>query len=218
MNLNDLLVLFALPEEADPVRHRLAGWAVSPRLVVTGMGRRHAATATRAALAEKRPALVLTCGFAGGLDPSLAREVVLMEAEMEFPLRTALLRGGVRPGRFLCTDRILVTPEEKAAAWAAHRCHGVEMESGEIQGICREHGIPCATVRVISDAADEALPLDFNRLANANHELSYGKLALTLLRAPGKIGELLAFQRRLRAASHQLATVIEVALRAGGAA
>lgn len=212
MKLTDLLLLFALPEEAAPMRRRLAGWPELPRIVVTGMGRRRAANATRAALAERRPTMVLTCGFAGGLDPALAREAVLMEADADFPLAPALRRAGAQSGSFLCTDRILITPAEKAAAWTAHRCEGVEMESGEIRRICREAGIPCATVRVISDAADEALPLDFNRLADANQELSYAKLALTLLRAPGKLGELLAFQRRLRGAGARLADVLATAL------
>jgi adenosylhomocysteine nucleosidase len=84
----------------------------------------------------------------------------------------------------------------------------VEMESEVIHTICRERGIPCATVRAISDSANDDLPLDFNQVSNPDLSLNYGKLAGALLRQPGKIPALLRLQRNCKLAAQRLADVL----------
>jgi hypothetical protein len=84
----------------------------------------------------------------------------------------------------------------------------VEMESAAIHAVCRERGIPCATVRVISDTANEDLPLDFNALSKPDKNLDFGKLFLAIARSPGKIGALMELQRKTKFAAEQLAEVL----------
>jgi len=64
-------------------------------------------------------------------------------------------------------------------------------------------------VRVISDTADEALPLDFNALAKPDKSIDAGKLALAIAKAPWKIGALLALQKKTKFAAERLAAVLE---------
>ncbi len=75
-----VLVCFAVKEEARAFQQLVADRSAIKVLLV-GMGKRNAERAIRAALAEHRPQLVLTCGFAGGLRPDLAMGTVVFAAD-----------------------------------------------------------------------------------------------------------------------------------------
>jgi hypothetical protein len=66
---NDVLVCYAVKEEMglEASRCRFSGCDV----LVTGMGRRNASESIQSELASGEYQLALTCGFAGGLNPSL---------------------------------------------------------------------------------------------------------------------------------------------------
>ena len=207
------LILFPLKEEAAQTRRHLAGRPeVSIRLI--GIGSRKAERAIREALAETKPEQVFTCGFAGGLNPELAIGQVIFATESP-GLRIALLKAGARPAVFLQTPRVVVTAVEKLRLRQTTGADAVEMESGVIRRLCREHGIPSATVRVISDRADEDLPVDFNALMRSDGRLDFPRLVLTLLGSPGRIGAMIRLGRNTAAAARRLALVLEQVLPAG---
>jgi adenosylhomocysteine nucleosidase len=212
------LIVFAVKEEARPFQKR-TGSCSHLRVLLTGIGQRNADRMIRQALAEHAPQLVLTCGFAGGLNPELETGSVLFSADEQFGLSPALQAAGARPARFHCADKVVATAEAKRAMWQNTGADAVEMESGIIRAVCRERTIPSATVRVISDAAREDLPLDFNRVLDAEQNLSYARLAAALVKSPRKVGELLKLQRQTKAAAERLAQVLAKAIAAfpGGA-
>ena len=203
----DTLLTFAVKAEAGPFQ-KLARPLQRSQILVTGIGARNAGESIRRVLSQEPPKLVLTCGFAGGLNPELATGTVIFSADEDFALSPALLAAGARRARFHCAERVVATAEEKRALRQGTGADAVEMESGVIRAICREHNVPGATVRVISDAADEDLPLDFNRLMDADQNLAYGRLAAALLKSPGKIGALLRLQKQTQAAAEKLAEVL----------
>ncbi|PWU10571.1 MAG: hypothetical protein C5B50_25210 [Verrucomicrobia bacterium] len=212
------LVCFAVKEEAAPFQ-KLTGARPECEVLLTGMGRRNADSAIRSALSKSRPELVLTCGFAGGLNPDLAGGTVLFsldgsvaptasQSQSASSLEASLIVAGARPCRFHCSDRVACTAEEKRALRKTTSADAVEMESQYICAICREQNILCATVRVVLDTAAEDLPLDFNLLFTPDQKLDYGKLATALLKSPGKLADLLRFQRQTQAAAARLAQVL----------
>jgi adenosylhomocysteine nucleosidase len=201
-------VCFAVKEEAGAFQ-RLAGERSNVKVILTGMGRRNAERAMRAALAEERPELVLSCGFAGGLRPDWGTGSVVFTAEADTGLEPALLAAGAKPARFHCADRVAATAAEKRALHETTGADAVEMESEIISALCREHGISCATVRVILDEAGANLPLDFNRLLTNEQKMNYGRLAVALAKSPGKIRALAGLQRQAQAAAVKLAEVVD---------
>jgi adenosylhomocysteine nucleosidase len=228
------LVCFALKEEAAPFRKMAAGTAAAApaaSILITGIGRPNAEKSLREFLATHSPELVLTCGFAGGLNPDLKLGDVVFEltdwrGELHEPqtekesgtrvtrpsesssLREKFSAAGAKPVKFFCADRIATTAAEKKQLRAETGADAVEMESAAIHAICRERGIPCASVRVISDTASEDLPLDFNQLTKPDRNLDFSKLAWTIARSPGKIGALLRLQKKTRFAAEKLASVL----------
>jgi adenosylhomocysteine nucleosidase len=201
------LACFAVEEEAVYFRRRIAG-RTDVQVLITGMGKRNAERAFRAALVNARPTLVLTCGFAGGLKPGLARGAVLFSAP-DPGLESDLRKAGANPGRFHCTETVASSVRLKQELGESTGADAVEMESAVICNFCGEQKIPCAVVRVILDQADEDLPLDFNKVMDAEDRIDNGKLALALVSAPWKVFALLRFQRQARQAAKALADVLE---------
>jgi|SRR5450756_231203 len=209
------LVCFALKEEAAPFRKIVAGKS-DVSILIVGIGRANAEKSAREFLAANTPGLVVTCGFAGGLDPDLKIGDVVFEIPAKDQLESPhvvsykqLAKAGAKPAKFLCANRIATTVAEKQKLRSETGADVVEMESAAIHAVCAERGIPCITVRVISDAAHEDLPLDFNQLSKPDKSLDFGKLAWAIAKSPGKIGALMALQKKTSFAARQLAAVLE---------
>src|SRR5271157_571384 len=151
-SVNTTLVCFAVPAEA----RSFARWAASRphvKILITGIGRRNAERALRAALAREQPQLVLSCGLAGGLNPELPSGAVVFAVDDHPDLASALLAAGARPARFHCAAQVIGTAREKRALWETTGADAVDMESQFICALCREQRLPCATVRAILDPA-----------------------------------------------------------------
>lgn len=164
------------------------------------------------ALAIHRPTRLITAGFAGGLNPELKVGTVVFEEDTEAGFGARLCKAGALPARFHCADRVAATAAEKQALWKSTGADVVEMESSAIRAICREQKIPAATIRVISDASDEDLPLDFNELMTDAYRINFMKLIGKLITHPHKIPKLMRFQKRISFASEKLGHAIRQSL------
>jgi nucleoside phosphorylase len=146
------------------VRGRIGGGEVVAHAVGVGEG-------ARRVLAEERPRVLVSCGFAGGLDPELAPgDLVLATAVRsedgdvltapEGARRAAAAAlAGLRcsQGELLCTASVAATPEEKHRL-ASSGALAVDMESHPAARAAAEAGIPWLALRAIVDPLDSSLP------------------------------------------------------------
>jgi hypothetical protein len=213
----ELLVCFAVKEEArffmDALVYRIDSASKAQhrplyQVWMTGMGRRNAVEGVRKAIALLQPKRVITSGFAGGLNPKLRFGTVVYDEDYNAGFGPQLEQAGAVRATFYCHRRVAITAVEKAALWQSTGADAVEMESSVIRNICREQGIPSATVRVISDDASQDLPLDFNALMTPEDRIHYPKLIWAVLSRPGRLGKLLEFQRQTEAAARRLGAAL----------
>jgi adenosylhomocysteine nucleosidase len=202
------LVCFAVKEEA-----RFFETPIDCKTVIHGMGRATALSVLERVLPSLHPRLVLTCGFAGGLDPDLRLGSILFEVDAALAgaseLASQLESLGARCGRFHCASRVAVTALEKQELRRSTGADAVEMESSAILSLCRERGLLAATLRVISDEASEDLPLDFNRVMTRNGGIHWARLAGQLIARPGKIPKLIQLQKDSTFAARQLGELLQ---------
>ena len=159
-------------------------------------------------------------GVAGALSPDLGvadvvvADAVLSGGEALTPTEVPSLPiGGYHTGALLSVDRVLVTANDKLKAAAEHRTPNtehqtplaVEMETAVVARIAAAHGIPWAAVRAVSDTAAESLPLDFNRLRDANGDLPISRVALAAITNPAAIPGLIRLGRNTDLAAKVLA-------------
>ena len=194
-----------------------------------GMGSQRAAAAAEALLRTWKPDLLVMAGVAGALSPDLAAadlvvaDAILSGDEVLSPTEVpALAAGGYRTGALLSVDRVLVTAADKREARSpspsqmgsrvpASRVGGggvplaVEMETASVARVAAAKGISWAAVRAVSDTADESLPLDFNRLRDANGDLPTSRVALAAISNPRAIPGLIRLGRNTDLATKALA-------------
>jgi nucleoside phosphorylase len=196
------LICFAVKEEAEFL-------GPTPfQTLITGIGRRKALVSLRVALARVRPAILLSCGFAGGLKPHLRRGTIVFDEDSEVRLGDMLEAAGAVRGKLHCSEKLIPTAREKLALGQSTGADAVEMESAMIRTFCRQYHIPSATIRVILDTVDEDLPLDFSEVMKPDDQISYWKLFWRLSRDPRLIGELKRFRKQTREAAESLGSLL----------
>src|SRR3954451_15138135 len=96
-------------------------------ILITGVGRENAERNLHSALKRAPYQLVLSCGFAGGLNPYLTVGTVVFSTDEDAGLTPALLAAGACPVRFHSADRVATTIREKQDLWKATGADAVEM-------------------------------------------------------------------------------------------
>lgn len=172
-------------------------------LAANGPGPRLAATAVDTACRlEPSIGQIVSTGFCGALDPNLALGDIVLNSDGIYADRPAYR------GNLMSTDRVAVTVEEKRSLRQSGAI-AVEMEWAGVAAAAGRRGVPASAVRVVSDTAGEAMPLDFNRYRTAEGRFDRAAILRAALRRPfSAIPGLLRLQRNCRFASAKLGEFI----------
>ena len=161
----------------------------------------------------------ISTGLCGAVSPEYEVEEIVVAKGVFSPAERTEIRSdaelfrsacdlGARPATRFCTvDRVLVTRNEKSQF--ARTGGIVEMESFAVMGRAAAVKIRTVAIRAVSDAADEDLPLDMNRIFNPSGTVSMRRVAGQIARHPGSIPRLARLGAQSRKAAEKLADFLD---------
>jgi nucleoside phosphorylase len=200
---------------------RVAGRTVA--LAVTGDGERNARRGAEALASTLPPEGLIVVGVSGAATSELAPGALVVATEVRgddgavwraepAAVELAVRRAGARAACVVSSRDIIDSPAAKrdvAARTAADAPVAIDLESATYVAAAARAGVPWTVLRVISDAADEALPPLLNRARDAGGAVRRGAVALRLLGNPRALPQLLRLRARVRDAAEHLADAVE---------
>jgi adenosylhomocysteine nucleosidase len=185
-------------------------------VLVSGIGRRHAEAAARAAVEQFRPAWIFSAGVAGALIRSLKAGSVVTPNVVVDAVDGSEYRCSVEPGGVV-GGGVLVSAGEIAGAQAkqqlVERFHGlvVDMEAAAVARVAQEAGIGFRCVKAISDEADFVMP-PLGRFVDEEGNFQSGRFAAWAALRPWQWARVAALGRNTARATKALCEWLEANL------
>jgi adenosylhomocysteine nucleosidase len=126
-------------------------------LICGGIGSEAARRAAEAAINLYGPALIVSAGFAGGLDPKLEAGQMLTPRHIVDASDGSRTDSGAGEGVLISFESV-ADVEQKAKLADAYGAHAVDMEAAAVARSAEAHGIKFLACKVISDTHDSHLP------------------------------------------------------------
>ena len=126
-------------------------------LVCGGIGAEAARRAAEAIIALYRPELIISAGFAGGLDPALRAGHALTPRLVIDAGDGSRTDSGTGKG-VLVSFGAVADSEQKASLAQAYGADMVDMEAAAVSRCAEAHGIQFTACKVVSDSRDQRLP------------------------------------------------------------
>lgn len=176
------------------------GRAGSMVVQVSGPGPARARAAAEAAV-EAGVSGLISWGLAAGLDPELppgrvvlattvidsGGDEVVAASDWRLAVAGALSPSmAVTTGRMLQVDAPILEVAAKSRLWDSWRALAADMESAAIGQVAKELGVPFLVVRVIVDAAADAVP-PAAVIALAGSGIAWPRVLAALLKSPAEI-------------------------------
>jgi adenosylhomocysteine nucleosidase len=194
------------------VEGELAGKLLA--IIVSGPGETAARLGAELLIAGHRPRTVISAGFAGALDPGLARNALVLPHEVcDLHGQRLEVEGLTSPppginrasGRLLTIDRVITGQSEKADLRALHHADLIDMETMAIALLSRERSFRFLSVRIISDTAAEELPPEVARLLSHSGTYRVGVAIRAIWQRPSALKDFWALHARALESADRLA-------------
>lgn len=198
---------------SDPMEFRGMRPAGDIRLISNGVGPHHAAAAVDRALAGFRPDAIVSMGFCGALDPSLAIADIVVGTTIfadgsAFPAELPVTAAAHRSGPVCSIRHVARTAEEKAKLHSSGAI-AVEMEAAGVAQRAQKLRVPFFCIKSVTDLADETMANDFNAVLRSDGRFDTIKILASSLRHPWvRLPELFRLRRRCVLAARSLGEFI----------
>jgi len=126
-------------------------------LVCGGMGAEAARRAAEAIISLYRPEVVISAGFAGGLDPALQVGYILTPRHVIDANDGSRTDSGFGDGVLISFGEI-ADLEQKAKLGRTYGAQALDMEAAAVARSAEVHGVKFLACKVISDASGSSLP------------------------------------------------------------
>lgn len=186
-------------------------------LIVTGMGRQAARRGAQLLIDGHRPRWIVSAGFGGALNPSLARFDLVLATEVldleghrfAIDLATPERAGGDGPrletGRLLTVDKIVRTASEKADLHRRFAADVVDMETSAVAALCSERSLRFLSIRIISDDAQTELPPEVVEMMTRSGSYRVGAAMRAVWRRPSSLKDFWGLYEHAQQAADRLA-------------
>lgn len=190
-------------------------------VMLCGVGTEAAARGCEALLAGHHPRWVISAGFAGGLQPQIKRGDLVLATQVQDANGRSLVidfKGSlpappglaIHQGKLLTSERILASASEKQTTGQATGALAVEMETLAVAQVCAKEGQRFLSLRVISDAMNEEVPRDVEKLIAAKTGVQRaGTILGGLFRRPSLVKDLWRLQEEALVSAENLAKGLE---------
>jgi adenosylhomocysteine nucleosidase len=117
-------------------------------------------------LAQTKPRLVISAGFGGGLQPGISVGDLVLGLNYSDPTVASqlVLSDRWHRGNLFTAEAIVEKSEGKRKLGEETGCLVADLETAHLAKICAEHHIPMLSVRCISDALEDDMPVPANVL------------------------------------------------------
>jgi adenosylhomocysteine nucleosidase len=187
-------------------------------VIESGPGEHRAAKAAHALIDAYRPRRIVSAGFAGGLDPRVRRQDLVVATSLVNASGSELAIDpaahvpwlaevqNLHQGRLLTCDHVIRRREEKQQLGRQYDALAVDMESFAVAEVCRQRAVEFLMIRAISDAVDDELPPDIGKLlAQKSFAGQLGAALGSLFRRPAAAKDLFNLHQNALASSSRLA-------------
>jgi adenosylhomocysteine nucleosidase len=197
----------------EPIRSR------DVTIVHTGVGAKACNERLEILLHKARPSMVISSGFAGAVSEQLHVGDLILARNFSDPQLLANAERILRDRQprvvklFTSTSIIDSLAERNEIARAADAA-AVDMETGAIADVCKIHGVPLLSLRIISDTVSQPFPAPPSVLFDIERQqTNVGGLLAYLLRDPGSIWRLFRFARQIARARARLTDAMVAVVR-----
>jgi len=151
------------------------------------------------------PGIILSCGIAGALAPSLRPGDVVIDGNVLLVERLGQALPHAHRGGIVGSDAIAASAAEKRILHERTGAIAVDMESHVAARVAVRKGVPFAALRVISDCADDDLPPAALVGMRPDGGMALGAVLASLARNPRQLPALIRTGRQADQAFRSLA-------------